>query len=109
MDPIIDNVVGKQASENTKYYALYSYFVLCLSKTRIATIFCKSPSTISSWISQYMDTRTVARQGRRNTQVVLDEHIDWFMGFYKQNPLAFLDEAKFVYEKMFAASISISM
>ncbi|KAJ1566355.1 hypothetical protein HK096_001670, partial [Nowakowskiella sp. JEL0078] len=38
-------------------------------------------------------------------QVVSDKHIDWFMGFYKQNPLAFLDEAKFAYEKMFAASI----
>lgn len=108
MDAILHNVTSRHASENTKYYALYCRFILRLSKAQIAVVFCKSPTTISTWIRQYEDTGSVVRKSSRNIRLFSDNHIQWFKNFYEQNPLAFLDEAQLIFKNKFAISISIS-
>ncbi|KAJ1544974.1 hypothetical protein HK096_006949, partial [Nowakowskiella sp. JEL0078] len=107
MDGILTNVVGRHASENTKYYALYSFYCLYLSQAKIAQIFCKSATTISAWIEQYQQTGTVSQKKRQKYPSFTDEEIHWFGEFYQKNPLSFLDESQLAFRKRFAWSVSM--
>lgn len=59
MDQIIAVTTREHASENTKYHALFNYFIRRHTKTDIAAWLNKSISTISNWIDKYSDTGSV--------------------------------------------------
>jgi len=61
MNEIIAATSREHASENTKYYALYNYFIRRHTKSAVALTFNKSISTITAWIDRYAETGTVAR------------------------------------------------
>lgn len=67
MSIILENVNEKRACDKVKYYALYNYYYLGFSKTKISKIYNKSVSTITNWIKRFEDTGEVIIQSIRLT------------------------------------------
>jgi transposase len=108
MDEIIAVTSRQQASDNTKYYALYNYFIRRHTKSSIALMFNKRISTITRWINRYSQTGNVARirtmpSYRRFNHM----HREWILDLYRRKPLMFLDECAYEFLKHFKISISI--
>ena len=101
-------VFHEQASENTKYHALYNYFFLKKSKLEIAEIFGKSPSTITNWIDRYDKEGDISRHSSERTGIFDAAMKQWVIEQYTLNPLLFLDETKIKFTEFWGISISIS-
>jgi len=102
-------VEHKQASDNTKYHALYLYFFCGYSKIKVASVFRKNASTIGRWIDRYEDSGSVERIkhsdlfrkfGHEKRQFIVD--------LINDKPLMFLEEIKQEFIKAFSMDISIS-
>jgi len=108
MNDIINVVTSEHASDNTKYHALYNYFIRRQSKTFIAETFCKSISTITSWITRYETTESVSRIISQPTFRKFNPiHKQWILELYQKRPLMFLDECATEFTKKFNLSISV--
>jgi transposase len=111
MSSVIFNAVSKtHASADTKYHALYAYYVLGLSKKRIAELFCKAESTIGRWVTQF-EEEGVCERHKRVDAVYREfgvEKRSWLLEQYDKNPVMFLDEAKTLFEQRWGRSISCS-
>lgn len=109
MAQILKNVSEKHASDEVKYYALYAYFFLGRSKTQVSKMYHKSVSTITNWISYYENTGSVVRPSRIRMPTKFDEDKrQWLLNLYHQNPVLYLDEAKYQFHLHFNISISTS-
>ncbi|KAG4069792.1 hypothetical protein HA402_006807 [Bradysia odoriphaga] len=109
MSQILLNVNREHASEDVKWYALYAYYFLGLSKIQVANMYSKSISTITNWIVKYEDSGSVTRlAGARMPSKFDEEKIQWILDLYRENPILYLDEAKLQFQTRFAMSISTS-
>lgn len=109
MAQILNNVTKKHASDEVKCYALYSYYFLGRSKTQISNICHKSISTITNWISHYEATGSLFRSPRIGIPRKFDEDKrQWLLNLYYENPVLYLDEAKYQFQMQFNISISTS-
>jgi len=95
MNEIIAATSREHASENTKYYALYNYFIRRHTKSAVALTFNKSISTITAWIDRYAETGTVARiQRSSHYRRFNHEHrSEWILDLYRKSLLCFLMNA----------------
>lgn len=109
MAQILQNIKGKHASSEVKYYALYGYYFLGRSKTQLSKTYNKSTSTITNWIAQYENTGSVVRQSKNRIPSKFDEDKRlWILNLYYENPVLYLDEAKQQFQNRFHISISTS-
>lgn len=128
MSEILANVNKKHASDQVKYYALYNYYFMGFSKTKISKIYNKSITTITNWISRYeetgealrhfqllslqqrsVDLGSVAGPDRNRIPSKFDEEkYQWLLDLYRVNPTLYLDEARHKFQKHFNESISAS-
>lgn len=109
MAEIIQAVKRRRASSSTVYHALYGYYFLGLSRSKLAKIYGKHQSTISNWISYYERTGTYER--KQNTTITRKFGADkrrWLIELYKKKPLLYLDEAAKMFETHFRMKISAS-
>lgn len=102
--------VGRQASDNTKYNALYGYYFLGLNKVKLAKIYNKSKMTIGNWVSQYENEGTVARKANaeRIYKKFSHEMRKFLLQLYISRPVIYLNEAKDIFRKQFGLCISVS-
>ena len=108
MNEIIAATSREHASENTKYYALYNYFIRRHTKSAVALTFNKSISTITAWIDRYAETGTVARiQRSSHYRRFNHEHREWILDLYRKKPLMFLNECAYEFLKHFHITISV--
>lgn len=100
----------KHAHPNTVYHCLYSYFFLGISKIHLAKIYCKSPSTITSWIEKFEKDGAIGRN--TNVSNVYKkfgiEKRRWLIDTYQKNPILYQEEAASLFYNMFHISISTS-
>lgn len=109
MAQIPSNVNKKCASEEVKWYALYGYYYLGLSKTQVAKMYDQSTSTITNWIVKYEDSDSVPRLARTRMSSNFDaEKKQWILDLYVQNPIIFLDEVRHQFKLRFNMPISTS-
>lgn len=109
MAQILRHVKKDHATDEIKYYALYAYYFLGKSKTQVAKIYSKSVSTIMNWITYYESNGTVARSSRVRVKTKFDEDKrQWLVNLYHENPVLYLDEAKYHFQIQFNISISTS-
>lgn len=109
MAQILRNVNKKHATDEVKYYALYAYYFLGQSKTEVSNTYNKSVSTITTWITYYENNGTVVRPSRVRVPSKFDEHKrQWLLNLYHENPVLYLDEAKYEFQIRFNISISTS-
>ncbi|KAF0734464.1 hypothetical protein Ae201684_008923 [Aphanomyces euteiches] len=104
---ILQQVKHQHASRNTVMHALFMYYFLGLQRTKIARLLCKSLSTVSNWIERYETSADYYRRQTAALKHINEEQQEWIVDFYKQNPVAFLDEAKKAFELRFKKYISI--
>lgn len=106
---IVQNVRRQHASVNTVYHALYGYYFLGLSKSRLATIYGKSLATICSWIKKYDEDGHFRRKQREQVYKKFTfEMRRWLVQLYMKEPMLFLDEAKEKFQRQFHTTISVS-
>lgn len=96
------------ASENTKFHALYCYFLLRKTKSEIAEIFGKSPSTITNWIERYEQEGDVGRHQSEREGVYDEAMKSWMLEQFISNHLLYLVEAKIKFTEYWGISISLS-
>jgi transposase len=103
-------VLGSHASTDTKYHALYAFFMLGLSKRRIGELYGKDETTIARWIKLYEETGSCERQQRSDNvnKEIGAEKRQWVIEQYNRNPVMFLDEAKHIFQQKWGRSISCS-
>ncbi|XP_062557203.1 uncharacterized protein LOC134222390 [Armigeres subalbatus] len=107
MRDIREKVLNHHASRNTVYHCLYGYYYLGYSKARLAKIYAKHPSTITSWINSYERNECFDRKERAKVYLRFGtEERTWIVNTYRENPVLFLDEAKFKFTQRFQKSIS---
>lgn len=109
MNVILENVRHRQATKNTKYYCLYNYYVLGIKRSHLAIIYCKSKTTISSWIAEYERSGAFGTGSRQATFPKFD-HMKrkWITDLYEKLPTLYLDEAKQRFTSHFGVPISVS-
>lgn len=106
---IIHNVRHKQASTNAKYYCLYDYYFLGLSRTHLATLYHKSKTTISSWITAYERDGALTKSQKNILFRKFDEtKRRWILDLYEKRPVLYLDEARQLFANRFGMTISAS-
>ncbi|XP_053685759.1 uncharacterized protein LOC128735293 [Sabethes cyaneus] len=106
---ILENVSHRRAAINTKYHCLYGYYFLGLSRSQLATIYKKSKSTISFWITEYEQEGTLCHRKRQSTFRKFDaDKRAWLINQYRKNPILYLDEARQRFTLHFGVSISAS-
>ncbi|KAG9416319.1 hypothetical protein AC1031_000717 [Aphanomyces cochlioides] len=105
---ILQQVKHQHASRNTVMHALFMYYFLGIQRTKIARLLCKSLSTVSNWIERYESSTDYQRKQTLVLKHISEEQQQWIVDFYKQNPIAFLDEAKKAFEMRFKKYISVS-
>lgn len=109
-DQIIQNVKNRQASENTMFHALYGFYFLGLKRSKLASIYGKSITTISNWIIRYENEGHVHR--KKTIDMVYKkfgkEKRDWLVNLYKKQPILYLHESKRLFFMKFGISISAS-
>ncbi|XP_062533313.1 uncharacterized protein LOC134202300 [Armigeres subalbatus] len=107
---ILENVSHHQASENTKYHALYAYYYLSKSRSELATLYCKHHSTISKWIREYEGQQSFrnGQSSRSRFHKLSEEEVEWIRQLYIEYPSTYLDEAKTLFEDTFRKKISLS-
>lgn len=109
MGDIIIEQLKKRATENTVYHALYGYYFLGLTKTKLAKIYRKHISTITSWVSKYAANGFFSRKKyERDVKKFGVEKIDWILKQYEKKPTLFLGETKQMFEQTFGLTISAS-
>lgn len=109
MAEILRNVNKKHATDEIKYYALYAYYFRGQSKSRISETYSKSISTITNWINYYESNGTVVRPSRVRIPSKFDnDKQQWLLNLYHNNPVLYLDEAKYEFQIRFNISISTS-
>lgn len=110
MDKIYQEVKGKHADENTKYHALYNFYVLKRDRIKIAETFGKPVATIGNWINKYEKHGHLHR--RKSVQVVYKKFgrtkREWIVQLYKKRPMTHLDEASVEFLSTFGIKISSS-
>lgn len=102
--------VGRQASENTKYHALYGYYFLGFSRAKLAHIYRKAKPTIANWINQYESEGSVARKScaRNIYKKFSHEKRKFLLKLYNDRPVLYLSEAKEIFQREFDMCISVS-
>lgn len=101
--------VNKHATSEVKYHALYGYYHLGLTKTKLGKIYKKDVTTITNWISRYEEKGSVDRKSTvRKPSKFDEEKKKWLLDLYYGNPILYLDEAKQKFELNFGVSISAS-
>src|SRR5262249_22565335 len=107
---IIENVKQKHAHSNTIYHCLYSHNFLDLQKSQLAVIYCKSPSTIATWISTFEKTGSISRSmSEKNLHKKFGhEKKSWLVNLYEKNPILYQEEAASLFNQKFHMSISTS-
>ncbi|XP_065074203.1 uncharacterized protein LOC135698238 [Ochlerotatus camptorhynchus] len=106
---IVQSVRRQHASVNTVYHALYGYYFLGISKSRLATIYGKSLATICSWIKKYDQNGLFRRKQREQVYKKFRVGMrSWLAQLYMREPMLFLDEAKEKFQKRFHITISVS-
>lgn len=106
---MIFEYVNRHASSDVKYHALYGYYHLGLTKTKLGNIYNKDITTITNWINRYEESGSVDRKSNVRKPSKFDEDkIKWLLALYNRNPILYLDEAKQKFELKFAVSISAS-
>lgn len=102
--------VGRQASENTKYHALYGYYFLGFSRAKLAHIYRKAKPTIANWINQYESEGSVARKScaRNIYKKFSHEKRKFLLKLYNDRPVLYLSEAKEIFQRNFYMCISVS-
>lgn len=110
MSNIINNVKKQQAHCNTKYHCLYAYYFQGLKKNQLARIYCKSITTITSWINKYEQTGCVERKKQAQTVYrKFGEHKrSWLVQLYEKTPILYHEEASALFFKEFQMTISSS-
>lgn len=109
MAQILQKVNKKHASDDVKCYALYAYYFLERNKTQISKMYHKSVSTIANWISYYENTGSLVRPSRIGIPTKFDEEKrQWLLNLYHENPVLYLDEAKYQFQIQFNTTISTS-
>lgn len=109
MAQILQKVNKKHACDEVKYYALYGFYFLGLSKSQLSKTYSKSISTITNWISHFEDNGTVERPKRTRIPAKFDNQKRiWLVQLYYENPILYLDEAKAQFEMHFNITISTS-
>ncbi|KAJ3058371.1 Serine kinase, partial [Podochytrium sp. JEL0797] len=95
-------VTKKHASSEVIAYCLHMHFHQGLSCAKLARVFHKSKSTISTWISDYL---TTGKMGRIDTESVIRKfglrRREWLVDLYMKNPTLFLNEVKHLFEIQF--------
>lgn len=101
--------VERQASGNTKYHALYGYYFLGLSKTKLSEIYKKSKPTVANWINSFESEGSVARKA--NAKKVYRkfgfEKRKFLLELYNRRPVLYLEEAKEIFTQQFDMAISV--
>lgn len=106
---ILVNIRQRRAHLNTKCHCLYGHYFLGLSRSQLAIIYCKSKSTISTWITDYEWEGTLQKTRKNPAFRKFDEYKrQWLVDQYKKNPIMFLDEACHKFKLHFGISISPS-
>lgn len=109
MASILQNVGNKHATDDVKYHALYAYFFLGHSKSEIAKMYHKDPTTINNWIIRYEESGSVERKSTiRTPPKIDDEKREWLLDLYRECPILYLEEAKCKFERYFSVTISAS-
>lgn len=109
MADILAVVQHQRASENTIYYVLYGYFFLGLSKAKLAVLYKKHKSTISSWITRYEQDGYFSRtKYERDCSKFSSEKRQWLINLYMKSPTMYLHEAKTCFQHEFNIRISVS-
>lgn len=99
----------KHASDDVKYHALYAYYFLGFSKSKIGTLYNKDPKTITNWITRYEETGVLSRMSTvRAPQKIDDDKREWILNLYRACPILYLEEAKCKFERNFGITISAS-
>lgn len=102
--------INRQASDNTKYHALYGYYFLGLTKTKLGELYAKSKQTIANWIDEFEKEGTVARKSNKDKIYRKFGHDKrkYLLDLYNKRPVLYLEEAKELFHKRFGLSISVS-
>lgn len=104
---ILNNVRNKQASVNTKYYCLYDYYFLGLSRSQLGILYHKSKTTISSWIAAYERDGSLTKSQRTSVFSKFDKtKRQWILDLYTRRPVLYLSEARQLFFEHFGVSIS---
>ncbi|XP_038112199.1 uncharacterized protein LOC119767516 [Culex quinquefasciatus] len=102
-------VLHKHASPNTILHCIYGFYYLKLSKTQLAKIYCKHPSTISNWIEKYDENELCSRKEREQVYIKFSpSERSYLIDLYKSCPVLLLDEAKQRFQLKFGKQISIT-
>lgn len=104
---ILQNVKNKRASTNTKYHCLYGYYFLGLTRAKLATIYRKSKTTISEWITSYEENGLITSKQRESVfRKFSARHRQWILNLYHQYPILYLEECRDLFYHRFQIKIS---
>lgn len=98
----------KDASDDVKYHALYSFYFLGYNRSKIAKLFHKDPTTITNWITRYESGTLSRKTSSRAPQKIDAEKREWILNMYRLCPILYLEEAKCRFERNFGVTISAS-
>lgn len=105
----MENITRRRPTEELRYHALYSFYVVKLSKVQVAEVYGKSLTTISNWINHYERYGSMtAGEKKRTYRRFSEEKRRWIISLYKDEPVLFLDEAKSRFERKFETKISVA-
>jgi transposase len=108
-DALCSAIRGHHAHQNTKLHAVHAYVILKYRKSEIARMLEKSRATIASWIDQFRKTGLVTRKSCTVAFKKYDsKKREWVIGYYDENPTAYLHETKVAFEKEWNIAISVS-
>lgn len=108
---LLKSCVSNQASEETIYHCLYGYYFLGYKKKQLATIYCKSPTTIANWIEKFEEYGHVERKKGFVDDVyrkINKTKRQWLLELYKTRPILYQREAAQLFLKEFHETISTS-
>lgn len=104
---ILNEVKNKQASENTKAHCIYDHFFLGMKVTSLSNIYCKSTSTITSWIKKFSEEGSLSRKEIKiiHKKFSSDQR-EWVVNQYLQTPIHLRNEVQHMFFKQYSSKIS---
>lgn len=108
MSLILYKTSKKHASSDVVYYCLYGYFFLGQRKSQLAKTYNKDKSTISRWITKYIENGIYSIIETQKLAKFDQEQRNWLLRLYNKNPTIYLQEAKFSFVRKFQTTTSAS-
>lgn len=106
---VVEQVHGRHASENTKYHAIYGYYVMKKTVGELATLYGKHASTIYKWIHEFEEKGSFSHPSYDRSKKFGEKEVEWLRRLYvNTDPTFYLDEAQHRFQQHFSMEISKS-